>query len=218
MEIKATNNFRYRIMKYDTETYLIDILPHWYTIFFGIYGTFFKIPIYSISKKQEEILARNSVFDKLGLATGPIVAIFISSLINHYTRKLEVQFVGTRIEQILFVLICVLIMGIFFMLWRIGRKKSIDKKIGCNRKKHYMNIQYRAFRETKKIYIMSLILEFICQGAFYFITLLMIFYPGLSININFIVSYLICMFLYFFCIAFVPDGLFCNIRLYEEEV
>lgn len=58
MDIRATNNFRYKLIRDKENVYAVDWLPHWYSIFAGVFICFFEKKAYTLTEQQAAFLER----------------------------------------------------------------------------------------------------------------------------------------------------------------
>ena len=54
----ATNNFRYKLIRYKENVYAVDWLPHWYSVFAGIFICFFKKKAYILTEQQAAVITK----------------------------------------------------------------------------------------------------------------------------------------------------------------
>ena len=83
----ATNNFRYKLIRYKENVYAVDWLPHWYSVFAGVFICFFKKKAYILTEQQAAVLQRRGGINSLSIFWSPVLKMDITA--GKYRRKSE---------------------------------------------------------------------------------------------------------------------------------
>ena len=123
MDIRATNNFRYKLIRDKENVYAVDWLPHWYSIFAGVFICFFEKKAYTLTEQQAAFLERRGGRDSLSLFWGPILTILFCTAARAISRQMNIE---GRVNGPAFIFILLFAVFLFYSIWR--KRKGLKLK------------------------------------------------------------------------------------------
>ena len=214
MEIRATNNFRYKLIRYKENTYAVDWLPHWYSIFAGVFICILKKKAYILTDQQATLLQRGGGKDSISLFWGPILTILFCTAARVISRQVNIE---GRVNGPVLIVILLLAVFSFYSIWRNRKALKLKTCLGINSEACTIKIICKKMKEESKIYFFCAVVEIIFQGGLYGITLWFCFYPTVILNTETIIFAACVIFLYFFSAGFLPDRLFADVEVMRGE-
>lgn len=214
MEIRATNNFRYKLIRDKENVYAVDWLPHWYSIFAGVFICFFEKKAYTLTEQQAEFLERRGGRDSLSLFGGPILTILFCTAARAISRQVNIE---GRVNGPAFILILLFAVFVLYGIWRKRKGLKLKKCLESSSEACTIKIICKKLNEESKLYFSCAVVELIFQGGMYAIILWFCFYPTVILDTKIIILATCTIFLYFFSAGFIPDRLFAGLKVMRGE-
>lgn len=209
MDIRATNNFRYKLIRDKENVYAVDWLPHWYSIFAGVFICFFEKKAYTLTEQQAAFLERRGGMDSLSLFWGPILTILFCTA----ARAISRMNIEGRVNGPAFIFILLFAVFLFYSIWRKRKGLKLKKCLGTSSEACTIKIICKKLNEESKLYFSCAVVELIFQGGMYAIILWFCFYPAVILDAKIIILAACIIFLYFFSAGFLPDRLFIDVKI-----
>ena len=210
MDIRATNNFRYKLIRDKENVYAVDWLPHWYSIFAGVFICFFEKKAYTLTEQQAAFLERRGGRDSLSLFWGPILTILFCTAARAISRQMNIE---GRVNGPAFIFILLFAVFLFYSIWRKRKGLKLKKCLGTSSEACTIKIICKKLNEESKLYFSCAAVELIFQGGMYAIILWFCFYPAVILDAKIIILAACIIFLYFFSAGFLPDRLFIDVKI-----
>lgn len=210
MKIRATNNFRYKLIRDKENVYAVDWLPHWYSIFAGVFICFFKKKAYTLTEQQATLLERRGGTDALSLFWRPILTILFCTAARAISRQVNIE---GRVNGPAFILILLFSVFSFYSIWRRRKGLKLKKCLEINSEACTIKIICKKLNEESKLYFSCAVVELIFQGGLYAAALWFCFYPSVILDTKIIILAACVIFLYFFSAGFLPDRLFIGVKV-----
>ena len=214
MDIRATNNFRYKLIRDKENVYAVDWLPHWYSIFAGVFICFFEKKAYSLTEQQAAFLERRGGMDSLSLFGGPILTILFCTAAKAISRQMNIE---GRVNGPAFIFILLFAVFLFYSIWRKRKGLKLKKCLGTSSEACTIKIICKKLNEESKLYFSCAVVELIFQGGMYATILWFCFYPAVILDAKIIILAACIIFLYFFSAGFLPDRLFAGLKVMRGE-
>ena len=210
MDIRATNNFRYKLIRDKENVYAVDWLPHWYSIFAGVFICFFEKKAYTLTEQQAAFLERRGGMDSLSLFWGPILTILFCTAARAISRQVNIEGI---VNGPAFIFILLFAVFLFYSIWRKRKGLKLKKCLGTSSEACTIKIIRKKLNEESKLYFSCAVVELIFQGGMYAIILWFCFYPAVILDAKIIILAACIIFLYFFSAGFLPDRLFIDVKI-----
>ena len=210
MDIRATNNFRYKLIRDKENVYAVDWLPHWYSIFAGVFICFFEKKAYTLTEQQAAFLERRGGMDSLSLFWGPILTILFCTAARAISRQVNIEGI---VNGPAFIFILLFAVFLFYSIWRKRKGLKLKKCLGTSSEACTIKIICKKLNEESKLYFSCAVVELIFQGGMYPIILWFCFYPAVILDAKIIILAACIIFLYFFSAGFLPDRLFIDVKI-----
>ena len=210
MDIRATNNFRYKLIRDKENVYAVDWLPHWYSIFAGVFICFFEKKAYTLTEQQAAFLERRGGMDSLSLFWGPILTILFCTAARAISRQVNMEGI---VNGPAFIFILLFAVFLFYSIWRKRKGLKLKKCLGTSSEACTIKIICKKLNEESKLYFSCAVVELIFQGGMYAIILWFCFYPAVILDAKIIILAACIIFLYFFSAGFLPDRLFIDVKI-----
>ncbi len=210
MDIRATNNFRYKLIRDKENVYAVDWLPHWYSIFAGVFICFFEKKAYTLTEQQAAFLERRGGRDSLSLFWGPILTILFCTAARAISRQVNMEGI---VNGPAFIFILLFAVFLFYSIWRKRKGLKLKKCLGTSSEACTIKIICKKLNEESKLYFSCAVIELIFQGGMYAIILWFCFYPAVILDAKIIILAACIIFLYFFSAGFLPDRLFIDVKI-----
>lgn len=210
MDIRATNNFRYKLIRDKENVYAVDWLPHWYSIFAGVFICFFEKKAYTLTEQQAAFLERRGGMDFLSLFWGPILTILFCTAARAISRQVNIEGI---VNGPAFIFILLFAVFLFYSIWRKRKGLKLKKCLGTSSEACTIKIICKKLNEESKLYFSCAVVELIFQGGMYAIILWFCFYPAVILDAKIIILAACIIFLYFFSAGFLPDRLFIDVKI-----
>lgn len=210
MDIRATNNFRYKLIRDKENVYAVDWLPHWYSIFAGVFICFFEKKAYTLTEQQAAFLERRGGRDSLSLFWGPILTILFCTAARAISRQVNIEGI---VNGPAFIFILLFAVFLFYSIWRKRKGLKLKKCLGTSSEACTIKIICKKLNEESKLYFSCAVVELIFQGGMYAIILWFCFYPAVILDAKIIILAACIIFLYFFSAGFLPDRLFIDVKI-----
>lgn len=210
MDIRATNNFRYKLIRDKENVYAVDWLPHWYSIFAGVFICFFEKKAYTLTEQQAAFLERRGGMDSLSLFWGPILTILFCTAAKAISRQMNIEGI---VNGPAFIFILLFAVFLFYSIWRKRKGLKLKKCLGTSSEACTIKIICKKLNEESKLYFSCAVVELIFQGGMYAIILWFCFYPAVILDAKIIILAACIIFLYFFSAGFLPDRLFIDVKI-----
>lgn len=210
MDIRATNNFRYKLIRDKENVYAVDWLPHWYSIFAGVFICFFEKKAYTLTEQQAAFLERRGGMDSLSLFWGPILTILFCTAARAISRQVNIEGI---VNGPAFIFILLFAVFLFYSIWRKRKGLKLKKCLGTSSEACTIKIICKKLNEESKLYFSCAVIELIFQGGMYAIILWFCFYPAVILDAKIIILAACIIFLYFFSAGFLPDRLFIDVKI-----
>ncbi len=210
MDIRATNNFRYKLIRDKENVYAVDWLPHWYSIFAGVFICFFEKKAYTLTEQQAAFLERRGGMDSLSLFWGPILTILFCTAARAISRQVNIEGI---VNGPAFIFILLFAVFLFYSIWRKRKGLKLKKCLGTSSEACTIKIICKKLNEESKLYFSCAVVELIFQGGMYAIILWFCFYPAVILDAKIIILAACIIFLYFFSAGFLPDRLFIDVKI-----
>ena len=214
MDIRATNNFRYKLIRDKENVYAVDWLPHWYSIFAGVFICFFEKKAYTLTEQQAAFLERRGGMDSLSLFWGPILTILFCTAARAISRQVNIEGI---VNGPAFIFILLFAVFLFYSIWRKRKGLKLKKCLGTSSEACTIKIICKKLNEESKLYFSCAVVELIFQGGMYAIILWFCFYPAVILDAKIIILAACIIFLYFFSAGFLPDRLFADVEVMRGE-
>ena len=214
MDIRATNNFRYKLIRDKENVYAVDWLPHWYSIFAGVFICFFEKKAYTLTEQQAAFLERRGGMDSLSLFWGPILTILFCTAARAISRQVNIEGI---VNGPAFIFILLFAVFLFYSIWRKRKGLKLKKCLGTSSEACTIKIICKKLNEESKLYFSCAVVELIFQGGMYAIILWFCFYPAVILDAKIIILAACIIFLYFFSAGFLPDRLFAGLKVMRGE-
>ena len=214
MDIRATNNFRYKLIRDKENVYVVDWLPHWYSIFAGVFICFFEKKAYSLTEQQAAFLERRGGMDSPSLFGGPILTILFCTAARAISRQVNIE---GRVNGPVFILILLFAVFVLYGIWRKRKGLKLKKCLESSSEACTIKIICKKLNEESKLYFSCAVVELIFQGGMYAIILWFCFYPTVILDTKIIILTTCTIFLYFFSAGFIPDRLFAGLKVMRGE-
>lgn len=87
--LKSSRMSRYKIMEYERNTYVLNLLPHWYSFFWGVLLNFIPARFYKLENISEPYYNKKS-WKESGLGMGAIAGIItsFSTIIRIFSQRI----------------------------------------------------------------------------------------------------------------------------------
>ena len=210
----ATDNFRYKLIRYKEKVYAVDWLPHWYSVFAGIFICFFKKKAYILTEQQAAVLQRRGGINSLSIFWSPVLTILFCTAARRISQQVNIE---GRVNGPLFILALLLIVFAVYNIWRAGKELKLKKWLGARNEICTIKILCKRPVQEPKVYFLCAVAELIFQGGLYGIALWFCFYPGVILNAKIIILAACAIFTYFLSPGVLPDSLFVSIEVMKEE-
>ena len=210
MDIRATNNFRYKLIRDKENVYAVDWLPHWYSIFAGVFICFFEKKAYTLTEQQAAFLERRGGMDSLSLFWGPILTILFCTAARAISRQVNIEGI---VNGPAFIFILLFAVFLFYSIWRKRKGLKLKKCLGTSSEACTIKIICKKLNEESKLYFSCAVVELIFQWGMYAIILWFCFYPAVILDAKIIILAACIIFLYFFSAGFLPDRLFIDVKI-----
>ncbi len=180
----ATNNFRYKLIRYKENVYAVDWLPHWYSVFAGIFICFFKKKAYILTEQQAAVLQRRGGINSLSIFWSPVLTILFCTVARWISQQVNIE---GRVKGPLFILTLLLIVFAVYNIWRAGKELKLKKCLGARNETCTIKILCKKPDQERKVYFLCAVAELIFQGGLYGIALWFCFHPGVILNTKIII-------------------------------
>ena len=210
----ATNNFRYKLIRYKENVYAVDWLPHWYSVFAGIFICFFKKKAYILTEQQAAVLQRRGGINSLSIFWSPVLTILFCTGARWISQQVNIE---GRVKGPFFILTLLLVVFAVYNIWRAGKELKLKKCLGARNETCTIKILCKKPDQERKVYFLCAVAELIFQGGLYGIALWFCFHPGVILNTKIIILVACATFIFFLSAGFLPDRLFVSIEVMKEE-
>ena len=174
--------------------YAVDWLPHWYSVFAGIFICFFKKKAYILTEQQAAVLQRRGGINSLSIFWSPVLTILFCTVARWISQQVNIE---GRVKGPLFILTLLLIVFAVYNIWRAGKELKLKKCLGARNETCTIKILCKRPVQEPKVYFLCAVAELIFQGGLYGIALWFCFYPVVILNAKIIILAACAIFTYF---------------------
>lgn len=217
--LKPSRMFRYKIMEHEESTYVVDMLPHWYSVFWGFILNFIPSRFYQVENPSK--LYYKSTWKGNGGSIGIImgVTVFSSLVARIISQRIGGFDINIWIRHAVVWVPFIIIFG-----WHEYQRKKQKKELMniCKKKNDIVPEGYLGYVKgrLKKPYIKAVFL-FLCGIFLYQIICVLIavwILMSSSMNLVLYLIYPVFLILYFFMVPRATSEVLCinEIKLYKN--